>query len=300
MRADTLRRALVGFYILLFFAYLFGPLVVMGITAFNTPAYPQAWPFEGFTLDWFGKLAGDKDLMLGLRTSLWIGLLVVLVSVPVGLAGALVMTQLQARARSFYYLIVVSPVLTPGVIIGISTVVFWRQATQLTGLRFFYDGTLMTVLAQSSFISAYTMLIFLARLARFDRTLEEAALDLGASRWQVFRDVMLPFMAPSIGSAAVVAFLSSFENYNTTTFSILADKTLTTVLAGRVRQGTTPALSALAVTIIAVTVAGALLYEVAKRREEAKAARRERNALRAESQDMAALPGASDTATQAI
>ncbi|MBT9288710.1 ABC transporter permease subunit [Hyphomicrobiaceae bacterium 22] len=270
-----------GVYIVIFFAYLFGPLLIMGITAFNKSAYPQIMPFEGFTLDWFAVLAADKDMIYGLQKSLWIGFLVVLVSVPVGLAGALVMTQVYDRARSFYYLIVVSPVLTPGVIIGISTVVFWRQATQMTGLKFIYDGTVLTVLAQSSFISAYTMLIFLARLARFDRTLEEAALDLGASRAQVFRHVLLPFMLPAIGSAAVIAFLSSFENYNTTTFAILADKTLTTVLAGRMRQGTTPALSALAVAVVAVTIVGAILFEIVKRREDARAKARAATAERA-------------------
>lgn len=291
MKAETIRRAMIGFYLLLFFAWLFGPLVVMGLTAFNSPSYPQAWPIESLTLDWFRRLLADADMMLGLRTSLWIGLLVVLVSIPVGLAGAIVMTQIQSRARSLYYLIVVSPVLTPGVIIGISTVVFWRQATRATGATFLYDGILMTVLAQSSFISAYTMLIFLARLARFDRGLEEAALDLGASRFQVFRDILLPYMAPAIGSAAVLAFLSSFENYNTTTFSILAEKTLTTVLAGRVRQGTNPSLSALAVIIIGVTLSGAILYEIAKRREASRTAQRERQAMRAEKADMAALPG---------
>ena len=68
----------------------------------------------------------------------------------------------------------------------------------------------------------------------------------------------------------MIAFLSSFENYNTTTFAILADKTLVTVLAGRVRQGTTPALSALAVIIIAISLIGAIAYEVLKRREERK------------------------------
>src|SRR3546814_9171401 len=100
----------------------------------------------------------------------------------------------------------------------------------------------LTVLSQASFISAYTMLIFLARLQRFDRAQEEAALDLGASHPQVFRHILLPFLRPAILSASVLAFLSSFENYNTTTFAILADKTLTTVLAGRVRQGTTPSI----------------------------------------------------------
>lgn len=290
MTSRGVYQAMLGFYLIVFFAYLFGPLAIMGITAFNTSAYPQVSPFEGFTLDWFRVLAADKDMIYGLKMSLWIGLLVVAVSVPIGLAGAMVMSQVYARARSFYYLVVVSPVLTPGVIIGISTVVFWRQTTQATGLKFIYDGTVLTVLAQSSFISAYTMLIFLARLARFDRTLEEAALDLGATRAQVFRHILIPFMAPAIGSAAVIAFLSSFENYNTTTFAILADKTLTTVLAGRVRQGTTPALSALAVAVVAVTIAGAILYEVLKRREQARAAARAENAAEAEAAELRGEP----------
>ncbi|WP_181707786.1 ABC transporter permease [Chthonobacter rhizosphaerae] len=271
MSAGAVGRAILGLYIAIFFVYLFAPLAIMGITAFNSSTYPAVVPFEGFTLNWFAALLTDGEMLTGLRTSLWIGLLVVLVSVPTGLAGALVMTQIHARARSLYYLVVVSPVLTPGVIIGISTVVFWRDVTTITGLKGLYDGILMTVLAQSSFISAYCMLIFLARLQRFDRALEEAALDLGATHTQVFRDVLLPFLMPAVVSAAAIAFLSSFENYNTTTFAILADKTLTTVLAGRVRQGTTPALSALAVLIVAVTVAGAVLYEILKRREDARA-----------------------------
>jgi len=109
--------------------------------------------------------------------------------------------------------------------------------------------------------------MFLSRLQRYDRVQEEAALDLGASRTQVFFDILLPFLRPAIISAAVIAFLTSFENYNTTTFAILANKTLTTVLAGRVRQGLTPAISALATIIIVITVVGAILYEAVKRRE---------------------------------
>jgi spermidine/putrescine transport system permease protein len=120
------------------------------------------------------------------------------------------------------------------------------------------------------------MLIFLSRLQRYDRVQEEAALDLGASRTQVFFDILLPFLRPAIFSAAVIAFLSSFENYNTTTFAILANKTLTTVLAGRVRAGTTPAISAMAVVIIGVTLAGAILYETIKRAELRREAARAR------------------------
>jgi spermidine/putrescine transport system permease protein len=288
MSSRFVLKAMTGFYLLLFFTYLFGPLAIMGITAFNTPSYPQAYPFEGFTWHWFAVLAADTDVLYGMRKSIQIGVFVVLLSVPLGLAGALVMQQIYARARSLYYLVVVSPVLTPGVIIGISTVIFWRDLTTRTGTRFFYDGTVLTVLGQSSYIAAYAMLIILARLQRFDRGLEEAALDLGASHTQVFFHVKLAFLRPALLSSAVLAFLSSFENYNTTTFSILADKTLTTVLAGRVRQGTSPALSALAVSIIAVTVLGAVIYEVLKRREDRRQAAGLHQARLAEERELAA------------
>ena len=138
-------------------------------------------------------------------------------------------------------------------------------------------------------------LIFMARLTRFDRAQEEAALDLGASYPQVFWHILLPFLKPAIVSAVVIGFLSSFENYNTTTFAILADKTLVTVLAGQVRQGTTPALSALAVIIIGISLLGAIVYEIMKRREQARADRAQRQAKLAERNEV----GAAEPATSA-
>jgi spermidine/putrescine transport system permease protein len=297
MNSRLVMKAMIGFYVLLFFAYLFGPLLVMGITAFNTPSYPQAYPFEAFTLDWFVKLWNHRAMMEGLHNSIIIGLGVVVVSVPIGLAASIVMNQIYHRARGLYYLVTVSPVLTPGVIIGISTVIFWKDMMGLTAFTkgAFYNGITLTILGQSSFIAAYCLLIIMARLQRFDRAQEEAALDLGASYPQVFWHILLPFLKPALVSAAVIAFLSSFENYNTTTFAILADKTLVTVLAGEVRQGTTPALSALAVIIIGVTLVGAIVYEVMRRREERVAADRARAAREAERQDL----GAGDLAAQA-
>jgi spermidine/putrescine transport system permease protein len=113
---------------------------------------------------------------------------------------------------------------------------------------------------------------------------------LGASYPQVFWHILVPFLKPALFSAAVIAFLSSFENYNTTTFAILADKTLVTVLAGRVRQGTTPALSALAVIIISISLAGAVLYEFLKRREEQKAKRAYEQARLAETVGVGGVP----------
>jgi spermidine/putrescine transport system permease protein len=284
MNSKMIMKGMIGFYIFLFFLYLFGPLLVMGVTAFNTPAYPQAYPFESFTLDWFVKLWNHRAMMDGLKNSVIIGLGVVAISVPVGLAASIIMSQIYHRARSLYYLITISPLLTPGVIIGISTVIFWKDVLGVTDFTkaVFYKGMILAILGQASFVSAYCLLIFMARLTRFDRAQEEAALDLGASYPQVFWHILLPFLKPAVVSAIVIGFLSSFENYNTTTFAILADKTLVTVLAGEVRQGTTPALSALAVIIISISLAGAILYEVIKRREQAKADRAQRQAQIAE------------------
>jgi len=292
MSSRLVMKALLGVYMVIFFAYLFGPLAVMGVTAFNTPNYPQAYPFESFTTRWFADLLRDRDMMEGLWKSLIIGAGVICLAVPVGLAAAIVMTQVYSRARGLYYLVVVSPVLTPGVILGISTVIFWKDFTAVTGAKFLYNGVFLAIVGQSTFICAYCMLVFLSRLQRFDRMQEEAALDLGASYPQVFWHILLPFLRPAILSSAVLAFLSSFENYNTTTFAILADKTLVTVLAGRVRQGTTPSLSALAVIIIAVTLVGAVTYEVLRRREDRIAAARAKIAREAEREGLTTVPQA--------
>lgn len=291
MSSKMIMRGMIGFYILLFFGYLFGPLAVMGITAFNTPGYPQAYPFESFTLDWFVKLWNHRNMMDGLKNSIIIGLGVVAISVPIGLAASIIMSQIYHRARSLYYLITISPLLTPGVIIGISTVIFWRDAMSVTEVTrgLFYKGIVLTILGQASFVSAYCLLIFMARLTRFDRSQEEAALDLGASYPQVFWHILLPFLKPAVVSAIVIGFLTSFENYNTTTFAILADKTLVTVLAGEVRQGTTPALSALAVIIIGVSIIGAIFYEIVKRREQYRAENAQRQAILAERSEATAV-----------
>jgi spermidine/putrescine transport system permease protein len=270
VNSHIISRAMIGFYILIFLTYLFGPLILMGVTAFNTPSYPQAFPFEGFTLEWFVKLWNHRAMMTGLKNSFVIGVGVVFISVPVGLAAAVIMSQISTKLCGIYYLVAVSPLLTPGVIIGISTVIFWKDMMGMSVFTktTFYKGTILTILGQSSFVSAYCLLIISARLQRFDKALEEAALDLGASFSQVFWHILVPFLRPALFSAGIIAFLMSFENYNTTTFSILADKTLVTVLAGEARQGTTPALSALAVVIIGTSILGAVFFEIYKRREQ--------------------------------
>ena len=273
MKSSTMLRLWSIFFVLGFFLYLFGPLILMSVTAFNSSAFPRVTPWDCFSAEWFDTLRQDERLMLGLRNSVVIGFGVVCLSVPIGLAGSLMLTQVSSRLRPWYYTIVISPILIPGVVLGISTLIFWERIRQMLGLSadtFMSDGIFLTIIGQSTFISAYVMLVFISRLQRFDPVLEEAALDLGATHVQTFRKILLPFLKPAIASGAVLAFLASFENYNTTVFTALSDSTLTTVLASKVRYGIDPSISALAVIIVSLTLIGAVVYEIAKRRELAR------------------------------
>ncbi|MBW1864305.1 MAG: ABC transporter permease subunit, partial [Deltaproteobacteria bacterium] len=242
----------------------------MSLTAFNSSAFPRVTPWECFSVEWFSVLSQDAQLLEGLRNSLFIGIGVVCLSVPLGLAGALMLMQVKDRVRPWYYTIVISPILVPGVVLGISTLLFWDRVGIMFGMSresIFYNGIFLTIIGQSTFISAYTMLLFIARLQRFDPRLEMAAMDLGATSVQAFVKILLPFLKPAIASAAILAFLASFENYNTTVFTIISESTLTTVLASKVRYGINPSISALAVAIVALTLFGAAVFEVLKRRE---------------------------------
>ena len=258
--AEAIPRFLFALYMGAFFLYLFAPLAVMGAATFNTSRFPTVTPWRGTTLEWFAALAKDGAMWQALWTSLVVAFFVVAVALPVGTAAALVLTSLHARARSLLYALMVSPLLTPGVVIGIATLVLWRRV----GVG---GGVFLIVVAQASFIICYVMLMIAARLQRFDRTQEEAALGLGASKFMVFRRVLLPFLRPALYAAGVLAVLQSIENYNTTLFVRGFDTPLTVYIATKVRTGLTPAVNALALIMIAATVLGAIAYEVARRRQ---------------------------------
>ncbi len=193
--------------------------------------------------------------------SLIIALGVIVISIPLGLAGALLLTRLQSQATTFLYTVLVSPMLTPGIVLGATTLIFWRDAFGVEG------GLLTATIAQSSFIASYCMLMFMARLQRQDIVQEEAALDLGASSFLVFRRITLPFLMPTILTAAAIALLQSIENYNTTFFAIGPSWTLVTEIGSRMRFGISPVINVIGVLFVAITIIAATVYVMASRRK---------------------------------
>ncbi|MCC4243981.1 ABC transporter permease [Stappia indica] len=252
--------AVLSGYLLLFFAYMFLPLMFMVAAAFNANPTPSVTDWQGFTLKWFEELPQDARFVQGLLHSLAIAGGVIVISIPLGLAGALILTRLQSHASTLLYTVLVSPILTPGIVLGATTMIFWRDAFGMEA------GLFTAAIAQAAFIASYCMLMFMARLQRQDRALEEAALDLGASSVFVFRRITLPFLMPTVLTAALISFLQSIENYNTTFFAIGSSWTLVTEIGARMRFGLSPMINVIGVIFVVITVAAATAWVLAKRR----------------------------------
>jgi len=149
MRPSLLQRGATGLYLLAFFGFLFGPLFIMVVTALNSSSFPRVSPWDCLTFEWFAKLAGDERLHTGLLNSLVIGIIVVIVSVSLGLAGALFLSRVGPASRAVIYTVITAPILIPGVVLGISTLIFWDRTAQMMGFTtdsMFYNGIFLTVL----------------------------------------------------------------------------------------------------------------------------------------------------------
>lgn len=263
MRTHAFGLVIIRVYVGIFLAYMLLPLIVMGGAALNDTKFPSVYPWMGLTDRWFVDLWTDERMWIAGRNTFLVALAVVCISVPVGTAAAILLNSLQSKARSFLYGFMVAPILTPGAVIGISTLLFWNNLDVPAGLH-------LSVLGQVSFIAAYVMLLVLARLQSFDAGLEEAALDLGANHGQVMRRILMPHLYPAIGAGALIAFFQSVENFNVTLFTRGTFDTLTVYVGSKVRSGITPTINALALALIMITVLGAIAYEVSRRRAVAR------------------------------
>jgi spermidine/putrescine transport system permease protein len=262
-------RASTWIYVVAFLLFLFLPLIIVGMFAFNDAPYP-APPWRGFTLDWFlgnaasGRtgLFADSELLGSLVTSCVVALWVTVLSVGVGTANAFLLERGRFPGKQALSLLMMVPLVIPGVILGISILAFASRIAEFAEdsfgleLDFLRPGLPLVVLGQFSFIATIATLTISARLRRFDRTLEEAALNLGASKAAVFGTILLPYLRPALLGSAAISFLMSFEDFNTTLMLVGADSPLTIMMYGRMREGATPVLNAVSLFLM---VASALL-----------------------------------------
>ena len=251
-------------YVTLFFLFLVMPLVAISVLAFNDSNFISL-PWNGFTMDWFFAdtneregLFADGNLLTSIVTSLTTGIIVAIMATIVGTMASLLFEEENFRLKGLLYFLALTPLVIPGVILGISILL---SSTYVGGymedkfaidLELFRPSYWLVVLGQFSFASTYVMLLVSARLKKFDRTLEEAALSLKATRLQAIWYVTIPYLRPAIIGAFVVAFLLSFSNINTTIFLVGSDPTLPIDLYSRIRFSSTPVLNAISFLIVLV------------------------------------------------
>src|SRR5262245_19105580 len=271
-------------YVALFFLYLAAPLAAASVFAFNDSLFPSL-PWRGFTLDWFFNatepklgMFHDRRIMRSLGNSLYIGILVSCLSVAVGTSTAFLFERRQFPGKAVLYILMIIPLVIPGVILGISILVFastiangvedWT-GIDMSPLR---PGVFLVVLGQFSFLATITTLVIGARLKKFDIALEEAALNLGASRVRVFLTVTLPFLRPAFIASLLVGFLVSFENFNTTLMLVGSDSPLTITMYDRIaKAGATPVLNAVSFFLIVVSGTLALVSVITQREKIGRA-----------------------------
>ncbi|MCA0401341.1 MAG: ABC transporter permease [Proteobacteria bacterium] len=268
-------------YVLAFYLFLFTPLLVVALFAFNASLFP-APPWKGFTLEWFtgeGVIFGkpgilkDPAMLRAMFTSLKVALPVTVLAVVLGTANAFLLERKEFPGKSLLAMMMLWPLVIPGVILGISILAFSsRIANGLESwlnmdLDFLRPGLFLVILGQLSFILTISTLIIAARLKKFDRNLEEAAYDLGAGRWRVLTTITLPFLRPAMIGAGLVALLMSFENFNTTLILVGSDAPLPIYLYGQMREGATPAVNAASLLLMLVAGSLAVLVAFANRGE---------------------------------
>ncbi len=238
------------------YAFLYLPLVLVIVYSFNASRLVTVW--AGFSFKWWIALFQNEDMLAAAWLSLRIALVSATLAALLGLAAGYVLARAPSfLGRTLFGSLVIAPMVMPEVVMGISMLLLFVGANQLMGGPQF--GFLTIAIAHATFSLSFVAIVVQARLADFDRSLEEAAMDLGATPWVTFLTVTLPLIAPAIGSGWLLAFTLSLDDLIMTQFVAGAQsQTLPMLVYSSVRLGVDPQINVLA-TIVVCIAATALI-----------------------------------------
>jgi ABC-type spermidine/putrescine transport system permease subunit II len=285
-------RAKYGFtaWAIVVFAFLYLPILVMAMFAFNRPAPTSIEDFRGsnicaippdkigniavwngVTTCWFSAGLHDRNYVPAIRTSLEIAAETAIIATALGLCAALALARMRPRYRVPFDVIVYLTLVVPEIVIAVASLIFFVQARNYLS-AFPPLGKTTILLGQIVFNASVAMLIIRARFVGMGDTLEEAAYDLGSGPLSTFRQVTLPRLMPAIVAAALLSFTFSFDDYVVPAFTNGTTNTWPIVLYSAVRFGITPAVNALATIMLFVTALAVLITGLLLRRGRASAA----------------------------
>ncbi len=251
---DYLSRWPLRTWLVLVTIFLYAPLITLMAFSFNDSRRNIVW--QGFTLDWYGDVFNDTDLLAAFGNSLTIAAISTLASVVLGAMVAVACWRFRFPFKPAFEGALALPIVVPEICMGVAMMVFFSRIMPWPDdLPWPFSLGAITI-AHISFSFPFVAVIVRARLASFNREQEEAAKDLGASEWRVFIDVLIPHMRPSLISGALLAFTLSLDDFVITFFTAGPDTvTFPVKVYSMVRFSVTPEVNAASTLLIVVTVA---------------------------------------------
>jgi spermidine/putrescine transport system permease protein len=229
-------------YAVFAYAFLHVPLLILAIFSFNSSKF-AVW--ESFSLQWYRAVAADANLIESSVNSL---IIAIIATAAATIIGTLAAYGLWKRGSAWLSGSLYLSLVTPEIVTGASLLALFQWIFRFANLRL---GMHTVILAHVGFSLAYVVVVVLARLRSYDRTLEEAALDLGATDFGAFYRVTLPYLAPAIAAAAMLAFTVSIDDYVITSLVAGVDsQTLPMVIYAMARRGVNPALNAVSTLVV--------------------------------------------------
>lgn len=244
-------------YAVCVYAFLHLPLLILAVFSFNSSKF-TVW--EGFSLHWYSAAFADRDLVESTANSLLIAVAATALATVIGTLAAY---GLWKRSSAFLAGSLYLSLVTPEIVTGVSLLALFQWSFRFLHLRL---GMHTVILAHVAFSIAYVAVVVMARLRTFDPALEEAALDLGATEFTAFRKVTVPYLAPAIAAAAMLAFTVSIDDYVITSLVAGVDsQTLPMVIYALARRGVNPMLNAVSTIVVAALGSMILLSEKMRR-----------------------------------
>jgi spermidine/putrescine transport system permease protein len=240
------------------YVFLYAPLVVVVLYAFNDSRIVQIW--KGFGLTWWGETWRDPSITRALTLSVWTASANAVVATVLGTAAAIGLRNVRRRTRTAFDAVLYTTLIVPEIVIALASLLFFVTIG-------FPLGPVAIVVTHAVFNTSVVALVCRARLAGMDRSLEEASADLGATRWATFRQVTYPQLRPAVLAGALLAFTFSFDDVVLSTFvSSPGSTTLPLRVFSELRFGLTPKANIVATTMLAITLTAIVTAQLLLRR----------------------------------
>jgi spermidine/putrescine transport system permease protein len=233
-------------FAVLIYAFLYAPILVLMLFSFNSSKSTQVW--TGFSSRWYGELLRDETVLAAFKTSMIVGASATAIATVIGTLTALALSRYSFRGKTLADSTIYAATVMPEIVVGVSLLVFFVAATINLGI-------VTIIIAHVAFTISFVTIVVRARLSGMDRSVEEAAQDLGANPVQTFLRVTLPLILPGVIAGALLAFTLSFDDFVITFFVAgVGSSTLPLKIYSMIKFGVSPVINALSTVVLVATM----------------------------------------------